>query len=223
MSEIIQTKALVLKRTNFQEADRILTLLTENGQISAIARGARKERSKLAGGIEPFCLSKLSLVKGKGEIYTITSAVSIVFYQNLLKNLETLNLASELLTLVKKYSKNINSSHFLDLSSEFLLALNSDYNHNLVKIWTIINLAQIIGEPINLNTDFTGEKLKPELLYHWDFASQAFSHHELGEFTANHIKLMRLFSVSSLAKSAKIKQQDHLLIDILPIIQSAFH
>ena len=52
----IRTKAFVLKRTNYREADRILNLITPEGKISAIARGARREKSKLAGGIEMFCL-----------------------------------------------------------------------------------------------------------------------------------------------------------------------
>ena len=50
----IKTLAYVLRRTNYGEADRILNIITPNGKISAIAKGARKEKSKLAGGIEMF-------------------------------------------------------------------------------------------------------------------------------------------------------------------------
>ena len=42
----IRTKALVLRRTNYGEADRIINFLTEQGVIAAIAKGVRKEKSK---------------------------------------------------------------------------------------------------------------------------------------------------------------------------------
>ena len=54
MSNDIRTKALVLRRTNFGEADRIINFLTEQGIISAIAKGVRKEKSKLAGSTTNF-------------------------------------------------------------------------------------------------------------------------------------------------------------------------
>ena len=38
----LKTPALVLRRVNFGEADRVLTLLTpDNGQVAAIAHGVR--------------------------------------------------------------------------------------------------------------------------------------------------------------------------------------
>jgi DNA repair protein RecO (recombination protein O) len=46
------TQGVVLTRINYAEADRILTVLTEDfGKVSLIAKGTRKEKSKLAGGI----------------------------------------------------------------------------------------------------------------------------------------------------------------------------
>ena len=48
----LKTDAIVLKRVNYREGDRIITFLTPDGRLSAIAKGARKEKSKLAGGIE---------------------------------------------------------------------------------------------------------------------------------------------------------------------------
>ena len=52
-----RTQAVVLRRTNYGEADRILQLLTPDGRRSVMARGVRKEKSKLAGGIELFAVS----------------------------------------------------------------------------------------------------------------------------------------------------------------------
>ena len=74
-----RTQAIVLRRTNFGEADRILTLLTPLGQRGAMARGVRREKSKLAGGIELFGVSDVVLQQGKGDLATLTSARLIHF------------------------------------------------------------------------------------------------------------------------------------------------
>ena len=61
----IRTLGYVLRRTNYGEADRILNIITPEGKISAIAKGVRKEKSKLAGGIEMFSRIDLNIHKAK--------------------------------------------------------------------------------------------------------------------------------------------------------------
>ena len=58
MSQSERLKAIVLKRTDYAEADRIIQLLTPQGRRTVIAKGVRRQRSKLAGGIELFAVSE---------------------------------------------------------------------------------------------------------------------------------------------------------------------
>ncbi len=59
--------AIVLKRINYGETDKIVTLFTrEHGKISAIAKGVRRTTSRKAPHIEPFVLTKVYLTNGKG-------------------------------------------------------------------------------------------------------------------------------------------------------------
>lgn len=60
------TAGIVLKRTSYGEADRLITLLTEkHGRITAIARGVRKPLSKLRGFLELFTYGIFRLAEGK--------------------------------------------------------------------------------------------------------------------------------------------------------------
>ena len=77
-----RTRAIILRRTNYGEADRILQLLTEQGRRSVIARGVRREKSKLAGGIELFAVSDVVIGEGKGELGVLTSARLVQFYRS---------------------------------------------------------------------------------------------------------------------------------------------
>ena len=84
----IKTKGIIIKRRNFGEADRILTIYTENiGKVSVMAKGVRKTLSKLSGHIEIFYLSNLMLAEGK-NFYTLTGAELIEDFNNLRNNLK---------------------------------------------------------------------------------------------------------------------------------------
>lgn len=71
---VYTTEAVVLRRTDFGEADRILTLFTPTyGKIRAIAKGVRKTKSRLAGHLEPFTRTQLLLATGR-DLDIVTQA-----------------------------------------------------------------------------------------------------------------------------------------------------
>lgn len=81
-----QTRGIILRRRKVGEADRLLTIYTEKkGKIQVIAKGSRKILSKLAGHIEPFYLSDLSIIKGKG-LSILAGAELIDSFINLREN-----------------------------------------------------------------------------------------------------------------------------------------
>ena len=62
---VYKTNALVLRRISLGETDKILTLFSrEYGKFSAIAKGARRTTSRLAGGTEPLLFVRLLLAEG---------------------------------------------------------------------------------------------------------------------------------------------------------------
>lgn len=68
------TRAIIIGRHNFGEADRVIVLLTpDRGVIRGVARGVRKIKSRLAGHLELFSESELMLAEGR-NLDVITSA-----------------------------------------------------------------------------------------------------------------------------------------------------
>lgn len=62
----LRTEGVILKRRNFGEADRILTIYTrDSGKITAIAKGVRRPRSKKAGHLEIGSWCKMFIARGK--------------------------------------------------------------------------------------------------------------------------------------------------------------
>lgn len=71
---VYSTEAVTLRRTDFGEADRILTLFTPTyGKVRAIAKGSRRTTSRLAGHLEPFTRTQLLLASGR-DLDIVTQA-----------------------------------------------------------------------------------------------------------------------------------------------------
>jgi DNA repair protein RecO (recombination protein O) len=61
-----KTKGIVLRRFNLNEADQIVTVLTEDeGKVSLLAKGSRRLKSKFCGRLEPFYHVSLNYFQGR--------------------------------------------------------------------------------------------------------------------------------------------------------------
>lgn len=217
MPKDLKTHAYVLRRTNYGEADRIINLITPVGKISVMAKGVRKPKSKLAGGIEMFSLINVNLHFGKSEMAVLTGAKMEKFYGEILKDLDRMELASEILKKVSKASDSVDSSEFFEIVDNCLFSLNASFDMNLVEAWFNLNLARVMGEEINLYFDADGDKLNADLKYSWNNFDKVFCVDENGEVDANAIKILRLLVSSKLDVIFRIKDVSNYLPIILEI------
>lgn len=82
-----RTEAIILRRKDFGEADRLITLFTpEAGKINALAKGIRKPASRKAGHLEPYTRSNLLLAKGR-DMDIIVQADTVQSYRPLREEL----------------------------------------------------------------------------------------------------------------------------------------
>lgn len=74
----LKTEAVVLRSIRYGEADRILHLYSKtHGRIGAIAKGARRPKSRFGGRLEPFFRLDLVLHEGRGELLTVTGVATV--------------------------------------------------------------------------------------------------------------------------------------------------
>ena len=103
-SRSLRVEAVVLRHSEFGEADRLLTLYTrEQGKLRCIAKGVRKIRSRKAGHIQPFSRAKLMLARGR-DLWIITQAELIDAYPSLQENLVILGYASYVIELLDRFT-----------------------------------------------------------------------------------------------------------------------
>ena len=106
MQQIV-TRGIVLTRTNYGEADRIVTILTpDHGKQRLMAKGVRKLKSKLAAGLELFSVSDISYIPGRGEVHTLVSSRLRVHYGKIVENLDRTMLGYELLKRINRATED---------------------------------------------------------------------------------------------------------------------
>jgi DNA repair protein RecO (recombination protein O) len=84
MSGPLKTEAVVLRSIRYGEADRILHLYTpRRGRVSAIAKGARRARSRFGARLEPFTHVRAVLHEGRSEMLTVTAVDTVAVHRTL--------------------------------------------------------------------------------------------------------------------------------------------
>jgi len=101
---VTKTEALVLRHRRLGDADRIVTLLTPGrGKIDAVAKGALRPRSKLAGHLEPPTLVELVLAHGR-NMDIVTGAQTVDGFAGLRDDLDRLSVAMYLAELSDRFT-----------------------------------------------------------------------------------------------------------------------
>ena len=219
-SKDFKSEAIVLKRTNYGEADRIINIITPAGKYSVIAKAVRREKSRLSGGIEMFCLSDITLHIGKSDLAVLTSAKMKRFYKGILTDLERIELASEILKKVSKAADLTDNERYFSLAKQCLEALDKGSNRYLVEAWFYLNLANVSGEQVNVLYDVNGQKLQVEQQYIWNVEEKALSPTEQGKIGVTEIKMMRLMLSANLDLVLRVMGADKMADDILYIAKA---
>ena len=214
-----RTLGIVLRRTNYGEADRILNIITPDGKVSVIAKGARREKSRLAGGTEMFSLVDLNIHQGKSGLGVVTGAKMVKYYQKILKDYERMELAAIVLGRINAVSEHTDNPEFFEIARQVLEALDSGVGLVLAEGWFWLNLLRASGTEMNLYWDAAGARLREGARYNWNVAEETFVLDAEGEYGTDEIKLLRLAATMDLPVARKIKTEAGLWSKVLNLVQ----
>ena len=218
-----QTKGIVLSRTDYGEADRIVTVITpDQGKRRLMVKGVRRMKSKMAGGIELFSVSELSYIKGKGDIDTMISARLSKYYSNIVNDIDRVQLGYELIKQLNRVTEdNPEEEYFILLESAFKALDDSAISTELIRLWFQAQLLRLAGHSPNLAMDTEGRKLAADQKYSFDFDAMAFIDHPEGSFKSDQIKTLRLlFSQHDTKALANVVGIEKIVPSLSPLIQT---
>ena len=125
-----KTEGIIIKRSNFGEADRIVTVFTRrHGKIKVLAKGVRRITSRRGPNIELFNLVTLFIHKGR-SFDILEEAEVLNTFSGLRKNLDLVSLAYHVCELVDGLCPE-NQAHpkVYDLMLEVLSELETGLIH----------------------------------------------------------------------------------------------
>lgn len=166
---IYRTEAVVLRRRDLNEADRILTLYTPHyGKISVIAKGVRRSASKLRGHLELFTRAKVLLARGR-NLDVLSGAETIEAHRGLrgdtVDGLERVGTAYYLAELLDRFTEEgLENRAIWDLLTGSLRALSDGVNPAVVSRHYELRLLGYLGYQPGLEVCAgCGEPLQPQV------------------------------------------------------------
>ncbi|MDX1765873.1 MAG: DNA repair protein RecO [Candidatus Saccharimonadales bacterium] len=216
-----KVKAIILRRVDYGEFDRILTFLTDSrGKIGAMVKGARKPKSKLAGGIELFSVSNLVLIEGKGELDLVISSRLDTHYGNILSQYERMRVGYRAIELVQANTESEAGEEYFNLLKTSFEQLNDEtIDERVVEVWFSLQLLAITGRQPNLKEDDKGAKLAAEKNYVFDPDNGVFVEKENGNIDARHIKAWRLLLSKTPKQLRAVSGIDKVAFETLPLLE----
>lgn len=140
------TTGIIIGRTNFGEADRIVRFLTpDRGKVSAVAKGVRRIKSRLAGHLELFGETELMLATGR-NLDTITSARLKWYPHRLTGAYDRLSLAFAAATATDRVTEPGQAHPELyAVLAEVLHTIDDGATGALPELWFKLRLLEVMG------------------------------------------------------------------------------
>jgi DNA repair protein RecO len=108
-----KTEGIILRRKDFGEADRILTVFTlHRGKVTIIAKGVRRITSRRAGNIELLNRVQMFLYPGK-QFLILTEAIALDTFQKLKEDLTLSTYAYHIIELIDKLTADTQENPIL--------------------------------------------------------------------------------------------------------------
>lgn len=145
---VYKTEAIVLRSMDLGEADRVLTVLTPRlGKLKVIAKGVRRPRSRIGGGLQPF--SDVQLVLAVGRTFDVVTSSSLEDpHLGLRNDLHSTAAAWYVVELADRFCEGAADSHeAFRLLAQALSALDAgpDVARDVIARWFELALLDAMG------------------------------------------------------------------------------
>jgi DNA repair protein RecO (recombination protein O) len=211
-TEVNLQPAVILQQKPYRETSLLLEVFTrDHGIVSVLAKGVRKEKSKLAGLLQPFMLLNLSYLD-KHELKTLTQAEFIEDFRLLRMGLYCGFYVNELL---QKFLHK--ADPYPEIFMRYLLCLKAlaaaEHIETSLRYFEL-DLLQAVGYGVELVHDFNcGGRVQNELRYNF-VAGQGMTADASGQVSG---KTLSLLAAQTPLSGAALHEAKYLLRKMLDL------
>ncbi|APV43988.1 DNA replication and repair protein RecO [Dehalogenimonas formicexedens] len=226
----VKTEAVVIRRARLREADRVITLFTrELGKISAVAKGVRKAKARLAGHLELLTHTDVTLARGK-NLDTVIGSQTLSPNLSIRNSLERTAYALYFAELVSHFAPEEQANRSLfDLFVESLGNLGEAANAELLSRYFELNLLKNLGyRPELRRCPGCGSELKAQTNY-FSPSSGGVLCPDCADVSATYpvsvsaLKVMRFILENRYDAVARLKLDPELNLEIASLVRAYIH
>ncbi|KKP43701.1 MAG: repair protein RecO protein [Parcubacteria group bacterium GW2011_GWA1_33_6] len=171
MSVKYKTEALVFKKEDWSEADRIFSIFTYDfGKVQVIGKAIRKITSKLRGGLEIFSFCEIEFIQGKNR-KILTDAVFLDKFKSIPQIPEKLAVAYKISDILDNFIKGEENDEkiwglLVDIFEKLDTHFSKNFNYQLIYFYFFWNFISTLGHCPELSKCAAcQQKLNPNDLY----------------------------------------------------------
>ena len=151
---LFKTSGVIIKSADYKENDKLLWIYTEElGKITAIAKGAKKNKSRLFSVTSPLCYSDYVVFKGK-NLFNLQEGKIINSFKGLMSYLDKLTYASYVCELIDIGLEDgeIDKNLYIEFIKTLYLLDTDAIDYELLIRSFELKLLKATGYGINLET-----------------------------------------------------------------------
>ncbi len=222
LPRVYQTEAIIIKRINLGEADRILILYTpDHGKVKAIAKGSRRPKSKLGGHVELLTHSQLLIARGR-SLDIVTQAQTINSFLPLKDDLKRMSCGLYVSELIDSFTEERSESRELfNLLLTTLHQLTAAQNNDTVLRYFELRLLDLTGyRPQLQKCANCNSALQPGINYFSPgqggvlCSNCAFEEPFARQLSLNALKVLRLWQTSDYATASRVHTSTELAFEL---------
>lgn len=144
---LFRTDAIILRRQDFKEADRLLTLFTPDyGKFTVIAKAVRKPTGRMTGHVELFARSTMMISRGR-DLDIVTQAEMADPFLPIRENLEAAAYANYIVELLDRFTEaeEQNTPLYNLLAQTLGWLAESEQDRRLVGRYYELSLLRLVG------------------------------------------------------------------------------
>lgn len=125
-------EGIVISETPYGETSKIINILTIDGVVGLMAKGARNLKSNLRGGTSKLTYGNFSTNKKEDKLSILTGVDIINNFTNIKKDINKVSYAVYLLDLANQVMKQNKESNIYNLLIDSLLKINDGFDYRVI-------------------------------------------------------------------------------------------
>ena len=121
-------EGIVISETPYSETSKIINILTKDGIVGCMAKGAKNIKSNLRIGTNKITKAEFIILNKKDKLSTLTSVDVLSDYRNIKKDITKISYATYIIELTTQVMKHNQSEEIYNLLISALDKINDDFD-----------------------------------------------------------------------------------------------